>query len=217
MRRSRICVLAAGTLLAAATGIASTAPAAAARISSHISRPVTASVTAVPHKAATADPFNVKNYLSTVINRAICLGISGGLDDNPAVVWTCNTHADQQWHFGAVYPPDPVYGQIVNGNNDCLGLSGGNTAEGTRVVAKDCTAVGLASSADQLWWVVNILCQGPTGGSYYPFQNAKATQAHSGTPFVAGTSGGGTANGTAVVIWKYQNSCNNQFWAPGTA
>jgi len=210
MRRSRICVLAAGTLLAAAAGIAGTASAAAAGMSSHISRPVNASITAVPPIAAAADPFNLANFLSTVIGRRICLGISGGVDEGPAIVFACNTHPDQEWHFGNAFPGDAVYSQIINGNNDCLSLQGGNTATGTQLVARDCgPIIDSNQHKDQFWFPTAVDCSG-----YHPLLNLKATQAHNGTDFVAGTRNHGTANGTAVEIRKYENVCNDQFWSP---
>jgi hypothetical protein len=75
-------------------------PAAAATTLHDPGRAARISVAAIHVSADSADPFNLYNYNSQAAGRTLCLGISGGKDDAPAVQWPCNGHPDQIWLAG---------------------------------------------------------------------------------------------------------------------
>jgi hypothetical protein len=98
------------------------------------------------------------------------------------------------------------YYQIVNDHNQCLGVAGGSTAQGARVVGWNC----LGTSHPDQYWMVNFgySCSTANSPLYYPIFNYKSNR-------VLGVSGNSTAVGAAVVIWDFQLTCNNQYWRPG--
>lgn len=68
-------------------------------------------------------------------NSARCLGIA----DNNAGIWNCTDagNADQAWYWKGIYITGPdriVYGMIENKKGQCLGVAGGSTASGARIV-----------------------------------------------------------------------------------
>ena len=147
--------------------------------------------------ASAKPPDNIVNWNT---QGAICLGISGGKTDAPAVVWTCNTHADQLWRQGKEYGRTGYY-QLVNNHNQCLGVSGGSTKEGARVVSWTC----LTGHKDQYWkWDTTRNCSYDYL-TYNTLDNLKSR-------YVLGIAGNSSKSGAAVVIWRYQGKCNNQFW-----
>ena len=129
-------------------------------------------------------------------NSHLCLGIAGGRANARAVQWNCNNSANQAWHWGAEYGNSGYY-QLVNGDNQCLGIRGGSTAVGAQVVGWNC----LPGHRDQYWYTPGLTCNG-----YYPIANLKSGQ-------VVGVSGNSRSNGANVIQWTYQKTCNNQFWA----
>jgi hypothetical protein len=112
------------------------------------------------------------------------------------VQWTCNNSANQTWRRGAEYGNSGYY-QVVNGDNQCLGIRGGSTAAGAQVVGWNC----LPGHWDQYWSVPGLTCNGS-----YPIVNLKSAE-------VADVSGNSKSNGADVIEWSYQKTCNNQFWA----
>jgi hypothetical protein len=138
----------------------------------------------------------LKNFAS-----GLCLGISSGAIDGDAVQATCVHHNDQEWTAG-----DPVgngFYRIYNKNNQCLGVSAGETHNGAQVVATPC----LGGHDDQLWFYTNNVspqCDYPFFG---PIFNDKATNK------VIGVAGGSTATGAPIVIFDFQGQCNNQYWS----
>lgn len=125
-----------------------------------------------------------------------CLGIAGGASDADAVLWDCNGHPDQTWHIGQ--QNFDGYYQLINGDNQCLGVAGGSTTEGADIVGWTCNG-----HPDQYWLInTNIDC----GGGFNPILNFNAGG------YVVAVAGNSTANGAHIVIWPYQGKCNNQFW-----
>lgn len=188
-RRLRLLVIASVIGLGGALGLAA-APASAAT-AQHASTPsATGSGQAARITAGT--PIDaIVNYHS-----GLCLGITGGEDDAAAVQWTCNGHPDQQWSVGGTNSAG--YYQLVNDDGECLGVAGGATAANSEVVGWSCLGT---SHQDQYWYVdTSISC-----GGYYPIYNYKSGR-------VLGVSANSTAVGAAVVIYGFQDTCNNQFW-----
>jgi hypothetical protein len=121
-------------------------------------------------------------------NSGRCLGIANGL----AGVWNCTTNPDQTWHWGTS-SSYPYYRHLVNGNGQCLGVQGGSTAQGARVVAWTCL-----NHDDQYWNWYNSYSY-----NYYgPVTNLNSAM-------VLGVYG--TANGAAVVQWG-SNGNYDQAW-----
>ena len=132
--------------------------------------------------ATNSDPFFVVNA-----NSGLCLGISGGADDAPAVQWTCETVANQEWHWGSELGSTGYY-QLVNGDGQCLGVAG--TSEGARIYGWTCTG-----AANQYW--------DPVDGKY----GTVLWDYNSG--MVVGVAG--TAVGAPVVQWDFTGALN-QYW-----
>jgi hypothetical protein len=137
--------------------------------------------------SAAPSTFDLVNYISHY-----CLGISGG----NAVQAPCTESADQTWHWGASYGSS-TYEQLVNNNNQCLGIAGSSTTEGVDVVASACSATRL----DQYWWTIYY------GGGYSWFVNYNSG-------LVIGVLAGSTSPGAVIVQWVWQDSPNNQLWVP---
>jgi Ricin-type beta-trefoil lectin domain-like len=177
-----------GGLLAAAA-----APANAAAAPGRSHRLAPASPVSIPAPGVRPDSsFEVVNY-----NSGLCLGISGDKNDQPAVQFTCNGNADQQWHWGSQNASYSGWYQLVNGNGSCLGVSGGSLSEGASVVGFSCLG---STHYDQYWTPLGYSCSG-----YVPLDDLNSN-------YVLGVSGNSTAVGAAVVQWAYQGACNNQFW-----
>jgi hypothetical protein len=119
-------------------------------------------------------------------NSNKCVGIDSGL----AGIWNCTNNPDQTWHWGDDYLGVYAYRQLVNGNGKCLGVQGGSTAAGARVVAWTCNG-----NPDQYWL-------------YNSFYN---TVTNNNSGMILGVSGGSTANSAAVVQW-YNNGHPDQSW-----
>jgi hypothetical protein len=148
-----------------------------------------------PAGAAAGD--NIQNWNT---QGAICLGITGGEKDASALVWTCNNHADQQWRQGKEYG-STGYHQLVNNDNQCLGVYGGSAAEGAHVVGWDC----LTGHKDQYWkWDTSRNC------SYQSLTYNTLDNLNSGD--VLGVEANSSTSGAGVIIWRFQGPCNNQFW-----
>lgn len=177
-------------------------PAAAATTPHYASRAAHTSVAAIHVSGSSNDPFYFYNYNSQAAGRPLCLGISGGKDDAPAVQWTCNGHPDQIWHLGLEWLNSPYY-QLINNDNQCLGVAGGSTALGARVVGWTCQT----GATNQYWAAGSSSC-----GVYHPYYNLGAALDNVGR--VLGVSGNSLESGAAVVIWSFQGVCNNQFWEP---
>jgi len=148
-----------------------------------------------------ADPFYL-NYNSQAAGRTLCLGISGGDDDAPAVQWTCNGHPDQIWHLGLEWGNSAYY-QLINNDDQCLGVAGGSIAQGARVVGWTCST----GAPNQYWSAGSASC-----GLYHPYYNLGTVL--DGTDLVLGVSGNSLEAGASVVIWSFQDRCNNQYWEP---
>jgi len=184
----RICLLTAAAGLSLATSMlglaAATAP--AAQAATRPSQPGTArnllGASAPLHSGTAGDPFFIVNY-----NSGLCLGISGGADDAPAVQWNCESVANQEWHVGAELGSTGYY-QFVNGDGQCLGIAGSSTSEGARAYGWTCNG-----HHDQYWYA--------TGGVAFNYNSGD----------VLGVAGGSTAVGAAVVQWPFTGAAN-QYW-----
>jgi hypothetical protein len=193
-RRMRIpAAIAALTLAAGLLGTAA-GPASAAPSPHHAGKLAHGSPARTAHsRAGIVSGSMIFNYHS-----GLCLGISGDKNDQPAVQWNCNGHADQEWHIGAFYPDGSGFFQLVNGNNSCLGVAGGSTNEGARVVGWSCYG---PTHPDQYWSPLPYYCDGDE-----PLQNL-------GSDYVLGVAGNSTQWGAPVVQWAFQFTCNNQYWS----
>jgi hypothetical protein len=173
----------AGGLLAASAGAAVAAPGSGS-VLAH-----------VPDRAsAAAATFQIKNFES-----GLCLGISGGGVDVPAVQYTCNGHPDQQWHWGSWYTGLTTYQQLVNNDNVCLGVTSGSTAHGARLVGWHCLGT---NHPDQYWTSITAwICM--VSGEWTLSNNSG---------LVVGVYGDPLKVGAPLVLWGDQGTCNNQIW-----
>ena len=99
-----------------------------------------------PFSAQAASTFSIK-----LNSNGKCLGISGGstAEGTPAILYSCNGHPDQQWHYGNYASYNGlIYYQIVNGHNQCLGVHAGSTSPAARLVQWPCLN---ATHEDQYW------------------------------------------------------------------
>lgn len=178
-----------------ATGASATAAAAATR--GH------ATVTAVapaPRPAAGTVIGMLINYNSKFTATGLCLGISGNNSNAPAIQWPCNTVGQVGWTIGG--SNSAGYYQIEWKTGQCLGVAGGSTSPGARVVSWDC---GGLRHPDQYWLIFTSTDCTAGGKPYHPIVNYKSG-------LVIGVSGGSLATGAHIVIFPYQGVCNNQFW-----
>jgi hypothetical protein len=158
-------------------------------------------ITFTPAQAASSHPIN--NW----VNTSMCLGIRGGLSTpgTPAVLWHCNGNPDQQWHWGnaAVYN-GIQYKQLVNGHGQCLGTNGGNIGLAVKLVSYTC----YGSNHPDQYWVAPTYTNCGSGHFIYD-----AAAILDGSLLVIGTAGGNTStNGTSIILWPFQDSCNDQMW-----
>ena len=158
--------------------------------------------------AGSTDTFTLVNYAS-----GYCLGIAGGSPTvgTDAVQWNCNGNPDQQWAVRSTTTVDGVvFDQLESNDNAlCLGVSGGSTTEGAKLVGWNC----LGTDHQDQWWA-NIDSEasgGPYCDGYEPIANLKDAEA--GKTYVIGTQGGSSAEGADLVQWNWQKTCNNQYWA----
>jgi hypothetical protein len=219
-RRGRawlVSVSAAGLVagLLAFGGVAGAAPALAAGPPESHGAVQPAPVTAIPveAQAQAVVPSLMENWNTSSSGGALCLGVTAGESNAPAVQWNCAPgHPDQEWSVGVEYGSTGFY-QIQNEltspedpEGQCLGVAGGVISEGAQVVGWDCDA----GHPDQYWAPVAI-CD---DGLFEAYENLAAAQ--DGEEYVVGVAGNSNAFGAAVVLWQYQGVCNNQFWTlPG--
>src|SRR6266568_5099483 len=155
---------------------------------------------AAPSRAATAS-FPLRNHN----NPSMCLGISGGRHDASAILWKCNGHPDQQWRFGGSKSYDGyTWYQLINNDNQCLGVRSGRTFDGARIVGWNCTGHN-----DQYWYEATSI---RVCGGYHPLINLNAFKQGDGSK-VIGVKGGVMSKGTPIILYHYQAACNNQMWA----
>jgi hypothetical protein len=124
-----------------------------------------------------------------------------------AVLWHCNGNPDQQWRWGTTASYNGiVYQQLENGHNQWLGTDGGLTNIGTELVSWTC----LGSDHPDQYWAAPYYTDCGLGHIIYDYATVAAGQLN-----VIGTLGGGTStDGTPIILWDFQNSCNNQIWYP---
>jgi hypothetical protein len=190
--KSRILQLLALTSILGMSALGLVAAPAGAATAQHASTPVFRQTGHVSH----LDGTHLQNFHSL-----LCLGIKGGGDNAPAIQWNCVTHRDQLWRTGG--KTGGSYFQIINEDNECLGILGGSTREGARVYGWKCLGT---SHRDQYWQIESGTCGGVKG--FLMFRNYKSG-------YVMGVLGNSRAAGAAVVQWADQGICNNQVWFTG--
>jgi hypothetical protein len=193
-----------GTTIVSATLLAVLAVTGASAAVTGAASPGRATVTTVASALRPAAALPPGTFLGEIANyhaHGSCVGISGNNFNAPAVQWPCPADEQQSWVVGS--SNSAGYYQIEWTPGQCLGVAGGSTAPGTRVVGWDC---GGPSHPDQYWLIfTNVWCT-VDGVQYYPIVNYKSG-------LVLGVAGNSTATGAHIVIWTYQGVCNNQFWA----
>jgi Ricin-type beta-trefoil lectin domain-like len=127
-----------------------------------------------------------------------CLGINSSRD---AGIWNCTDagNADQAWYWKGTYITGPagiVYGMIENRKGQCLGVAGGSTANGARIVGWTC----LPSHHDQYWDNDCVYDSVSGQGCVLANLNTPVNGLSVGGK-VIGVAGGSTANGAAAVLW----------------
>ena len=121
-----------------------------------------------------------------------CIGISGGIAGD----WTCTTNPDQTWHWG---PGNGIgWNQLINGNGQCLAVSGGSEAQGARILGYTCLG-----TADQYWWE-------NTNDLHLYNYKAYADFPSSGG-WVVGVNAASTAYGAPLILWPW-NTSSDQEW-----
>jgi len=144
--------------------------------------------------ATTRIPAGTITFVNLTSTR--CIGIDGG----KAGIFNCTYLRDQAWNVIRTRSAEGVsWAQLQNNSGQCLGVAGDSTKAGARVVAQACSR----SNRSQYWnnTKEGVVC----GAGFTPIVNLKSGD-------VVGVSGGDTGNGSAVVIFGYQKTCNNQFW-----
>jgi hypothetical protein len=215
--RRRISILTAASVIAAAIAMlaATTAPAGAAPAHSLARTTAAAAAQSVQPSATAPEAIQITGAVEipNYATPSMCLSIAGSTDDSPAVIWPCSKESlDQYWALGDEYGDTNWY-QLRNDENQCLGLLGGDTTEGTDVYGWKCQ-----TGATNQYWAYDDYCTTTSNGTTYIWEdllNLAAWNATDGLRSgvnVAGVYGAGTTEGTKLVLWKNQQLCNNQLW-----
>jgi hypothetical protein len=128
-----------------------------------------------------------------------CLGINSSTRD--AGIWNCTDagNSDQAWYWKGIYITGPhriVYGMIENKKGQCLGVAGGSTKNGARIVGWTC----LPSHHDQYW--DNDCVYDSINGQGCVLVNLQTpVSGLSVGGKVIGVSSGRKSNGSAAVLW----------------
>jgi hypothetical protein len=149
----------------------------------------------VPGAGATSRiPAGTISFVNLTADR--CIGIDGG----KAGIYNCTFVRDHAWNVIRTKSAEGVsWAQLQNNSGQCLGVAGNSTQAGARLVTQACNR----NNRSQFWnnTKEGVACSGGTT----PIVNLKSGD-------VVGVSGGATGVGSAVVIFEYQKTCNNQFW-----
>ncbi len=137
-----------------------------------------------------------------------CLGTQDHRDDAQAILQYCDTGpGDTLWHVGSENPTHAGYYQIINANNQCLGVYGGSTAQGADIVSWTC----LGPTHPDQYWKAGKRCGSAQVDQRYLFQDLESG-------YVMGVAGNGTDRGDVLRQQPFNSgiACedNGQFWAP---
>jgi hypothetical protein len=72
---------------------------------------------------------------------------SGGVHNGKVTVYTCNSSSNQHWHAGSSHGS---YQQFINGDGQCLSISGGSASAGADAVMANC------STNDSGYWATDF-------------------------------------------------------------
>src|SRR5271165_1191402 len=131
MSRIRVYIAAGALLLGLSGGMVAAIPASAGTGSLPAGTVTPQSVTGI---------LNFISYPTLTYNPQECLGISG----TNAGIYNCTFADDQNWHSVAENSRGDY--QFKNDDGQCLGVAGGSTARGARVVGWTCN-----NHPDQFW------------------------------------------------------------------
>lgn len=133
-------------------------------------------------------------------NQNKCLGIRPS--DAFGVIWDCLNHSDQIWRIGPSNPSDSRFGELINNDGLCLGVSAGALDKGAQIRAGRCDA----THRDQ-FWATGINQPGCTlnTGQWVYLINFNSR-------WIIGVLGGNMNNGTALVQWS-QDCHADQLWS----
>jgi hypothetical protein len=136
--------------------------------------------------------FPLQNYGASLAGNFECI-TTGDKNDNPTALYTCNGSKQQTWGWGSSISGG--WRQLVNGDGQCLSISGASKSQNARVVGWTC----LGSSHPEQYW--------STGGclSLCAFYNKNSG-------LVLSVLNGGTTNNSPVVQASYNSNRNDQFW-----
>ena len=172
---------------------------------------IAAGLAAVTAPAASA--VTTTNIYNT--NSGRCLGIDSAGD---AGIWNCTDaggRSDQTWHWGAKMtgPYGEAYYQLINGHGQCLGVAGGSTASGARIVGFRC----IASHKDQYWQYNSVWggCECGDGPVLANLQTPLSGLSLGGK--VIGVAGGSKANGAPLVLWPNSTTHDGSTFHPDQA
>ena len=187
MRRLPFVALAAISLAVGILGLAAPTLASTPRQAPTATHTPTA-IGSVGAPASSTEPYTgTLVFVNYSVDR--CIGIAGG----NAAIYNCTFVNDQAWRvIRTKTVSGNSYAQIENENGQCMSVSR------ARVVGQTCN-----SSNNAQYW--NNTIKGVVCGSASPVVNLKSGD-------VVGVQNGSIANGAAVIIFGYQDRCNNQFW-----
>lgn len=184
----RIHLFAAAALVLAGVAVVVPAAATAATASAHAS---------AAKDKADGIPCESRSTLCIVNEDGLCLGIQGGKSDAPAVQFTCEVAANQDWHWGSELGATNYF-QLENGDNQCLAVAAGSKARGARVYGWRCLGTG---HPDQYW---------ANGANSSGKGNGIIINYHS--KLVLGVAAGSTKPGADIVQWSIKHTAD-QFWS----
>jgi len=129
-RRLGLVLATAGLLALSLTSAAAASPANAARVHQ------------VPRIGLPGGTWSLENWR----HPGLCLS-SGGVRGGTVKVYTCTGSSNQHWHGGSSHG---IYQQLINGDGQCLGISGGSSSAGAHAVMGNC------GSSDTYYWLMEL-------------------------------------------------------------
>jgi hypothetical protein len=115
---------------------------------------------------------------------------------NPIVQWVANGTGAQRWVFNNVgVVPSGNYNIALEGGPNCATVSGGGTANGTRIVIQPCNG-----GAAQSWRAVSV-----SGTGRFTLRPANSPNRCLDVP------GGSSADGVQLQIWDCHSGTNQQW------
>ena len=167
-----------------------------------VAMPTATAATASAHASASQDkadaiPCEGRSTLCIVNKDGLCLGLQGGRSDVPAVQFTCEVAANQDWHWGSELGTTNYF-QLKNGDNQCLAVAAGSKARGAHIYGWRC----LGTSHPDPYWANGADSSGTGNGIIINYHSQ----------LVLGVAGASTKPGADIVQWSIKHTAD-QFWS----